>query len=132
MEEKQMDNLIQEFNNLSRKLIELTPGTAEYTNTLSAAERIYKLLLDDERFQSEVFDRNRRFDLEEEKTEVTRLEAVQRSKSGKREIMWKLMQAGFSVIGAVLCIILTAYFGQFQILDSKWLSFLKWFFPRMM
>lgn len=131
MNEKNMDNLIKEFNDLAEKLTKLDPSAKEYEDTLKALKGIHELLMADEKVLNDRLDKNRHFDLEEEKVRAEMKETVEKAKSAKREVFWKLLQAGFTVVGALLCILLTGHLEDTKLMSQKCFSFANWFRPKM-
>jgi len=129
--EKKMDSLIEEFNDLADKLGKLEPGAKEYEDTMRALKGIHELLLADDRVYNERLDKNRQYDLAEEKAIAERREAVEKAKAAKREVFWRLLQAGFTVIGAIICIMLTGHLEESKLLSQKCFGFVNWFRPKV-
>ena len=135
--EKKMDKLMDRLENLKPGALvsdERKDGTLdiryevdkEFMDTLEAIERLNKMLYEDDKLQGETLDKNRRFDLEEEKATTDRIVAKEKGKETKSKYWLSAMQIG----GALLCITATAIAEATKILPNKQFDFVKWFRPR--
>lgn len=142
--EKDMEKLTQIMNQQIKRLNEMRPGSwvsderpdgtldvhyeenREFGDTLEAIERINRMLVEDDKLQGETQDKNRRFDLEEERATTDRMVARSKDKETKSKYWLSGMQIG----GALLCIAATAIAESTKILPNKQFDFVKWFRPR--
>lgn len=129
--ERNMEQLVEEFNKLTERLSSYMPGSKEYAETFEAIQAIHKLLIEDERIFNDWRDKNRRFDLDVERLEVDRIEATAKARLARLELYGRLIGIGFSIAGAILCIILTGFMEQNSILSQKCFSFIGKLLPKV-
>lgn len=144
MNEETRKQLEQKMANLTKRLAELKPGSwtsderpdgtldvryeqdREFEDTLKSIERINDMLHEDDKFHEDTLDKNRRFDLEEEKATTDRMVARGKDKETKSKYWLSAMQIG----GALLCIGATAIAEATKILPNKEFDFVRWFRPK--
>lgn len=120
-----IENLVAEYNKMVEQLRELDPGTEKHEQVLRTIEREARMIREYYELEDSRLDKNRTYDLEEQKCETERAGIEQRAKDARDDRITRIVSTLLSIGGGVLGILLSGDLSDYTVIDRNKFSFVK-------
>lgn len=115
------EKLVEELDRLQDWLSKHEPNSDEYATVVKRLAELLKLGIDDEKAHDDQIERHDKFELEEDKLKLNRIEADEKRMAEKRQAWFELIKIGLSTMSTLALIVATGHIEQNVILGQhKW------------